>query len=118
MRTFLFLQKLLKDTTAIPLWQTPCNQTMLTDLLRNKLLYAFDSVSPECSILWQRLLPLSQQGETLCQWFIPGGASLLLYPVAHMDIIYGIGPVLTQPFSRERCLHSLSKFPSKSPQWY
>lgn len=114
--TFLFLQKLLKETTGIPLFKFPYDRVLLLDWFRKQTRYVLDSVYLEHSALCHHLFHLPVQTDCLYEWVAPGGIVFLLYADPPSDSCFIFGPVLYKPFSHEDVLHQLHQFPSDPQQ--
>ena len=99
--TFLFLQKLLRETTGIPLNVIPYDKAALIDFLQNRTDYIFDSFFLKNASLWQYLFPPTVQLGTICRWQISGGITFLLYAAPEESCVFCLGPVGTQTFSKE-----------------
>lgn len=96
---FQFLQRLLKETTGIPLSRIIHDRTALLDTLKARTDHVFDALFREKNTLWHRLMQAQTLTDTIYAWLLPGGAAFLLYPDKHADQIFILGPVLTQPMS-------------------
>ena len=104
--TFLFLQKLLKNTNGILLSQVAQTGTALRDFMEEHTAYISRFFYPDTHPVWQQIQRFSRQTDCLYQWGIPGGITFLLYPAEG----FCFGPVLTQPFSREEIFRLLEPF--------
>ena len=108
--TFLFLQKLLKDTTGIPLSRISQNRADLFDFLRKETDYIFDTYFLQNSVSLQQIFRVPIKNHTVYQWVTPGGIVFLLYAVPDTDYGYALGPVLVHPYNREELLRRLSGY--------
>ena len=114
--TFLFLQKLLKQTTFISLSRFPYNKALLLDFLRQQTVCIFDNTYLESSALQHHLFRTPAQPDTIYEWVAPGGITFLLHADPSANACYVFGPVLCKPFSGEDTLHQLSQFSRDSRQ--
>ena len=108
--TFLFLQKLLKNTNGIQLSRVDCASDALSGFMRNHTAYISQLFFPDGHPVWQQFDRLSRQEDCVYQWLLLGGITFLLYPAGG----YCLGPVLTQPFSREETLRLLEPYDLKT----
>lgn len=108
--TFGFLQKLLKNTNGILLSRVDCTSAALQKFMQDHTAYISQFFFPEGHSVWQQMERFSRREDCLYQWTIPGGITFLLYPAGG----FCLGPVLTQPFSREEILRLLDPYELKS----
>ena len=107
--TFLFLQKLLKDTTGIPLSHIPFTKTALLGFLHNCTDHIVGDFLQENITHWYQLLKAPALPDTIHEC-TAGGITFLLYADAPADSVWILGPVLTRPYSREDALCYLEQF--------
>jgi len=106
--TFLFLQKLLKETTGIPLSRIPYNRAALLHFLQEQTNRIFDELVWEKSNLWHHLFHIPAQTDTIYAWTAPGGIGFLMYGDSVADSGYVLGPVLAKPYSKESILQDMA----------
>ena len=109
--TFLFLQKLLKDTTGIPLAQIPFTKDNLFDFLQNCTNYTMVDFLQTNIAHWYQLLVTPTEENTIHECIAADKITFLFYRDRPSDTIWVLGPVLTRPFSRDDALHYLAQFP-------
>ena len=108
-KTFLFLQKLLKNTNGILLSRVDCAGAALRDFIGAHTAYISQLFYPVGHPVWQQIDRLSQRVDCLYQWVTPGGIAFLLYPAGGVCL----GPVQAQSFSREETLRLLEPYELK-----
>ena len=108
--TFLFLQNLLKDTTGIPLSRIPREQSAFLDFLCAQSNYIFDAGFLRHTSLYHQIFHTSVRQDCLYEWVAPGGITFLLHADLAQNTCLIFGPVLTQSFSREEILDTLTHY--------
>ena len=109
--TFLFLQKLLKDTTGIPLNHIPFTKDKLFDFLEKCTDYTMDEFLQLNINQWHQLLKAPAQPETIHECIAADRITFLIYADIQANDVWILGPVLTKPLSREDALRYLEQFP-------
>lgn len=101
--TFLFLQKLLKETAGISLSPIAGNMSSVTKFLEHRLGMLFP-------LFWGKDgFRLPEQRDVLHQWMLPGGVVFVLY-FGGKDDGYCFGPVLTRRLSQEEIVLTFSHY--------
>jgi AraC-like DNA-binding protein len=108
-KTILFLQQLLECTTGVPLNCIPYAESAISDFLTNSTKHIFDRLFRQGNSSWRRLLAPPIQSNALCVHTLIGGITFLTYAGKDENHAIFLGPVLTQPFSREDTLCMLEK---------
>ena len=109
-KTLLFIQRLLQESVGIPFSRVPLDKAELLHFLRNKTEHVLDDYLSEATALWQQLLQIPVQNSAIYQWRAPGEISFLVYAEEAGGYFYVFGPVLTEPFSQDTCLQTLSPY--------
>ena len=89
--TLIFLQKLLKITSNIPLSSISCDKQSLRKILQ-------DAANPddnEIALLWQQLTTTKKHTFSACN--LPNNALILMIPLRTRNTIIVLGPVVTVP---------------------
>ena len=108
-RTFVFLQELLESTIGISLSRIPCSNSDLLEFLQSRTEHIFDPFLQQSFSHWQKLLLSPDREDTIYEHSVVGGASFLTFTDRQANMLYFLGPVLTQPFSRENFLHNMEQ---------
>lgn len=106
-KTILFLQQLLACTSGISLAYTPYSKSAISDFLNSSTNHVFDRLWQQHRGLSEQLLQPVLQGNAICEHLILGTVTFLIYGSRETNTVYFLGPVLTQPFSREDTLRTL-----------
>jgi len=109
--TLIFLKQLLNTTTGIPLSVLPLQKSALLEFLQDTTEHIFDAFLQKNFGHWHRLLLSSEQGNTLCEIYMPGGVTFLVYAHIPENCIYCFGPVIAQSFTAENSSHLLTSLP-------
>lgn len=104
--TTIFLQKLLETTAGIPFSCIPFTKEALQDFLHRTANRTFDSFLTENASLWHHLHQIPPQDNTIDEYSSLGGITLLMYVNRQAQILYILGPVLTQPFNWDETLQN------------
>ncbi len=108
-KTVLFLQQLLDCTLGIPLSYIPYTESAISDFLKDSTNHIFDRLFQLKNSSWHRLSLPPVQDNALCEHTLTGGITFLTYAGKEVKEVFFLGPVLTQPFSREDTLRALKK---------
>lgn len=108
-KTIIFLRKLLECTSGISLHHIPCKKTDLLAFLQDHTGHIFDTFLEQDSAHWQQLLQTTIGENTVNEYAVLGGITFMVCMDKPRDSLFLLGPVFTQPFSRENILHTLKK---------
>ncbi len=113
-KTFLFLQQLLEATLGVSLACVPYAKTAISDFLKDSTKHTFDRLTQPDSDRARHFFQPAVEDNSVCEHLMFECVTFLLYGNRQADAVYGLGPVLTQPFSQENALRALLQ--SKIPQ--
>ncbi len=105
-KTIVFLQQLLECTAGVSLSVIPYTRAAISDYLKASTKHIFDRLLQN-SALSEGFLHPTLQENSLCEHLILDSITFLAYGSKQTNTVYFLGPVLTQPFSREDTLRSL-----------
>lgn len=108
--TIIFLQKLLETASGIPLSQIACTRQDLLDFLQTSTHHILDFIFLHNGSFFHNILQVSAPNNAIHEWVFPGGITYLAHGDKSMDSIFLLGPVLTQPFSREDVLYHAEQY--------
>lgn len=93
--TLIFLQKLLKITTGIPMAVIPKDKYSLSAFLRNATGYAFDSALLKTDSFWQQIT--TAKSNTPYECHLSDNITFLIIPLKTSNELLALGPVAMTP---------------------
>ncbi len=109
-KTILFLQHLLDCTTGVSLSCIPYTSDDLAAFFRGSTKHTLDTIAQQDKHLFRQFFQPKPEENALCEHLILDCITFLLYVDKQAKAVYILGPVLTQPFSRDDLKSTMERY--------
>lgn len=109
-KTILFLQHLLDCTTGVSLSCIPYTSDDLAAFFRGSTKHTLDTIAQQDKHLFRQFFQPKPEENALCEHLILDCITFLLYGDKQTKAVYILGPVLTQPFSRDDLKSTMERY--------